>query len=79
MTSRISLLIGYADVNHVRINGTMPKCPLHFRQIHVPTHHVSGESVFQNVRMALVLLQARVTSYLTEYPIELGALRWLPF
>jgi len=57
----------------------VPECPLHFRQIHIPTNHVRGEGVFKNVRMALMLWQARVTSYLAEYPIELCAGRWLPF
>jgi hypothetical protein len=45
VTSAISFLIGHPDVNHGRIDGTVPECSLHFRQIHVSAHHVRGECV----------------------------------
>jgi hypothetical protein len=45
VTGAISFLIGYAELDHSRIDGTVPKCSLHFRQIHVSTHHVRGEGV----------------------------------
>src|ERR1035437_1236682 len=67
----ISFLIGYTNVSHGRIDGTVPEGPLHFRQIHIPSNQVRGEGVFKNVRMALMVGQARITSYLPEYPIEL--------
>ena len=43
VTSDISFLVGHAYLDHRRIDGTVPKCSLHFRQIHVPSHHVRSE------------------------------------
>jgi hypothetical protein len=72
VTGAISFLIRYTDVDHSRIDGTAPKCSLHLRQIHVPTHHVRGEGVLQNVRMARMVRQACLTSYLAKYPDQQG-------
>jgi hypothetical protein len=62
----ISFLIGYANVSHGRIDGTVPEGPLYFRPIHIPPNHVRSEGVFQNVRMALMIRQACVTGDLAE-------------
>ena len=66
MAGCIGFLIGYANVCHSRINGAVPKRPLYFRQIHIPSNQVRGEGVFQNVRMALMIRQACVTGDLAE-------------
>jgi len=73
VTGAISFLIGYPDVDHSRINGTVPKRPLHFREINVLTNHVCCQAMLQHVRMAHMAWQTRLVSYLPEYPIELRA------
>ena len=66
MPGAISFLIGYPNIDHSRIDGTVPERQLHFRQIHIPSNQVCGEGVFQNVRMALMVWQACVTGDLAN-------------